>query len=379
VTDLREVFEMATRNIEPNLHEWNEQERRQRRVARNRRIGAISLSAALAVVVGLFVLRGLDATDQGKETNKVAGRPATLPSEPGVYLFDLETKQATRVPGIGPAMIQTSYRAFSGIVSPDGSMVAYQGTDPEGKQVIYVANIDGTDIRALEKTATTAPDELGGLWFSPNGSQIAYQVRPYGSVGSEYGEYVGDLFLVDVATGETTRLTHLKPVSSDLWYMGPTFSPDGQSVFFTLPNRTYRNYHNRSWNLWSVPASGGEPRLVLRDAIGARFSPDGRTVVYFKHFKPSPEDPLVGDMWLADADGTDARRLEARGGVFSARWSPDGTRICYIAEGRAGHVHVYLVDLTTGEISKVLKDADDSLPADWPEWVDDRTWIIGVE
>jgi Tol biopolymer transport system component len=101
--------------------------------------------------------------------------------------------------------------------------------------------------------------------------------------------------------------------------------------------------------------------------------------VYFKHFKPSPKNPLVGDMWLADADGTDARRLAARGGVFGARWSPDGTKISYIAEGRAGHVDVYLVDLTTGEISKVLKDADDSLPADWPEWVDDRTWIIGVE
>jgi Tol biopolymer transport system component len=367
VPELREVFEMTTRNIEPDLHDWDEQERRQRRVVRNRKIGAISLSVVLAVVAALFVLDASDLTDQGKETNKVAGQPATLPSEPGVYLFDLETKQATRVPGI----------ASSDAVSPDGTMVAYhRGPTPEGNHVIYVANIDGTDIRALENTATTAPDELGAMEFSPDGSQIAYQVRPYGSVGgqvpiSEYGESVGDLFLVDVATGETTRLTHLKPVSSDLWYMGATFSPDGQTVFFTLPNRTYRNYHNRSWNLWSVPASGGEPRLVLRDAIGARFSPDGRTVVYFTHFKPSPENPLVGDMWLADADGTDARRLAARGGPFSARWSPDGTKISYIDLERG---IAYVVDVATGEISSVLKDVDDI-----PEWVDDRTWIMGVE
>jgi Tol biopolymer transport system component len=191
--------------------------------------------------------------------------------------------------------------ASSDAVSPDGTLVAYQGTDQEGRDVIYVANIDGTNIRALEKTATTAADELDVGEFSPDGSQIVYQARPYGNLGSNQ---VGDLFLVDMATGETTELTHLKPVSSDLWFMDASFSPDGQTVFFTRPTS------NRPWGLWSAPASGGKPRLVLRDAIGGHLSPDGRTIVYF-NTKPSPDDPLFGGMWLADADGTDARRLAA--------------------------------------------------------------------
>jgi len=356
VPELREVFEMTTRKIEPDLHEWEEQERRQRRVTRNRKIGAIALSAALAVVAALFVLNGLDATDQGKETNKVAGQPATLPSERGVYLFDLETKQATRVPGIVPP----GYESPGIPVSPDGTMVAYVGTDPEGREVIYVANVDGTNIRTL--VAATAQDSFGAVQFSPDGSQLVYQVRPYGSVGSND---VGDLFLVDVATGETTQLTHLKPVSEGLWDMGPTFSPDGQTVFFTKPSSSAIN---RSWSLWSVPASGGKPRLVLRDAIGGRLSPDGRTIVYFK-YKPSPGDLFFGDMWLAHADGTDARRLAARGSVFSARWAPDGTKIAY-RQGRGA----YVFDVTTGEFSRVLKVTDK-----FPEWVDDHTWIIGVD
>jgi Tol biopolymer transport system component len=352
VPELKEVFEMATRKIEPDLHEWEEQERRQRRVTRNRRIGAIALSVVLAVGVALFVLNASDMTDRGRKPNQ-AGQPATLPSETGAYLFDLETRKATRVPGI----------ASSDAVSPDGTMIAYEGTGAEERQVIYVANIDGTNVRALEETATTSPDSPLDLEFSPDGSQIAYQVKPY---GEESGR-VGDLFLVDVATGETTRLTRLEPAYSDLWVTGPTFSPDGQTVFFTRPTG------NQSWGLWSVPASGGRPTLVLRDAIGGRLSPDGRTIMYFE-YNPSPENPFLGDMWLADADGTDARRLAARGGVFGARWSPDGTKISYTAEGRAGHVDVYVLDVTTGEISKVLKDADD-----WPEWVDDRTWIIDTD
>jgi Tol biopolymer transport system component len=360
VPELREVFEMATRKIEPDLHEWEEQERRQRRVTRNRKIAAIALSAALAVVAALFVLNALDLTDQDRE-NEVAGQPATLPSETGAYLFVLETQKAMRVPGIASSEVVGAQA-----VSPDGTMVAYQGTDPQGRDVIYVANVDGTNIRTL--VAATAQDSFGAVQFSPDGSQIAYQVRPYGGTG----EYVGDLFLVDIATGESTRLTHLKRVSSGLWWMGPTFSRDGQTIFFTRANG------NTSWDLVSVPISGGRPTPVLRDAVGGRLSPDGRTIVYFRS-KPSPDNPFLGDMWLADPDGTDARRLAVRADVFSAQWSPDGTKISYTKEqGPEGAypspLDVYVVDVTTGEIAKVLKDADA-----WPEWVDDHTWIIGVE
>lgn len=351
--ELKEVFEMVRNQTEPIRGAWEEQERRQRRVARNRKIGAISLSAALAVVAAWFVLSGSDLTDQGKETNWATGPLASLPSEPGVYLFDLEIGEATHVSGIVPPGHESPGIA----VSPDGTTVAYRGTDPEGNRVIYVANVDGTNIRPLDKTAATAPDTVGPQ-FSPDGSHIAYQ-------GKGYGQWTGDIFLVDVATGETTRLTHLKPVAASLWYMGPTFSPDGQTVFFT---RSTSNF-STSWDLWSVPVSGGKPRLVLPDAIGGRLSPDGRTIVYFK-YKPSPENPFFGDMWVAEADGTDARRL-ARGDVFSARWSPDGTRIAYTDQGRGG---AYVVDVTTGEISRVLKDTDK-----FPEWLDDHTWIIGVD
>jgi len=346
--ELREVFEMVRNKTEPVPDAWEEQQKRQRRVARNRRIGAISLSAALAIVAALFVLSGLDGTDQGKETNKVAGQPATLP-ESGVYLFDLETEQATRLAGI--------VSGWPGIaVSPDGAMVAYQGTDPEGEQVVYVADIDGTNIRALEATAATGTAIGAQFSFSPDGSQVVYQSRVDGYT-------VGDLFLVDVATGETTRLTDLEPVSSGFWDMAPTFSPDGETVLFNRPNS---NKINRSWDLWSVPATGGRPKLVLRDAALGRFSPDGRTIAYFK---PTPEDPFNGDMWLADTDGTDARRL-ASGDLLAPRWSPDGTKIAYVDRGRGG---TYVVDVSTGATSRVLNHAY------WPEWVDGHTWIVAPD
>ena len=340
--ELREVFEMVRNQTEPIRGAWKEQERRQRRVTRNRKIGAISLSAALVVVAALFVLNESVLTDRGTETNKVAGQSASLPSERAVYLFDLETKHATRVTGIVP-----EYPGLA--VSPDGSMVAYAAGGE-----IHVANIDGTNSRTLEKTPS--PSRAYAPQWSPDGSQIVYQEKGTAN-------WVGDLFLVDVATGKTTRLTHLEPVASGLWDMAPAFSPDGQMVLFTRPSS---NYVNQSWALWSVPATGGRPKLVLRDAALGRLSPDGGTIAYFK---PSPEDPLDGDIWLADADGTDARRL-ARGELLAPRWSPDGTKIAYVDRGRGG---TYVVDVTTGGTSRVLDGAY------WPEWIDEQTWIVAPD
>jgi Tol biopolymer transport system component len=353
VPEIREVYDMVTkqRSLTPGALE--RQRKRQRRSLRNRKLGTIAVSAALVVVAVLVVvLNGTDATDRGTLTNEPAGQTVP-PSEPGAYLVDLQTGRTTQVPGIEAG----GFASWDIAVSPDGMMVAYPGSDPEGRRVINVANVDGTNVRALEQTAHSGLGPVGPQ-FSPDGSRIVYQA----------GGPVGDIFVVDVATGETTQVTHLEPVYSDLWYMGPNFSPDGETVFFTLPIGDLLT--RQRWDLWSVPASGGTPRLVIRGAIGGRISPDGGTIVYFKHEPTSPN--FLGDMWLADADGTDARRLGAvRGDVFSARWSPDGTRIAFTNEVR---MSAYIVDVATGEVSRVVDDVIDRFPA----WVDEHTWIIRV-
>ena len=56
--DLREVFEMTVKQMgEPDVDSWREQERRQRKANRNKRIGAIVVAAVL-VAVGVAVVLG---------------------------------------------------------------------------------------------------------------------------------------------------------------------------------------------------------------------------------------------------------------------------------------------------------------------------------
>jgi Tol biopolymer transport system component len=350
--EIRGVDDMVTKKPPRTPDALDRPRQRQRRIPRDRKIGTIALSAALVAGAALFALNA-DLTSR-RNGNEPASPPTVLPSKAGVYRFDLRTGQATRVAGIkspGPDAPDIT-------VSTDGSTIAYEGTEPDGAKAIYVANLDGTNVRALEATAATGCEPIAPQ-LSPDGSQIAYQAK-------DCGTSVGDVFLVDVATGKTRRLTDLGGLISQFWYMGPTFSPDGRTVFFTRPSS---NTVDQSWSLWSVSASGGKPTLVLPNAIGGRISPDGQKIVYFT-FAPSIENAFLGNMWLANANGTDAQRI-ASGDVFSARWSPDATKIAYTETGGGG---AYVVDVATGKISKVIGDANE-----FPAWLDDHTWIIGVD
>jgi hypothetical protein len=50
---------VTTRQIEPDLDAWREQEHRQRRVARNRKVGAIAVVAVIAIVAGMLIARSV--------------------------------------------------------------------------------------------------------------------------------------------------------------------------------------------------------------------------------------------------------------------------------------------------------------------------------
>ncbi|HKV27052.1 MAG TPA: hypothetical protein VJN90_02105, partial [Candidatus Acidoferrales bacterium] len=94
----------------------------------------------------------------------------------------------------------------------------------------------------------------------------------------------------------------------------PSVSPDGKEIAFVSGG-----------NVWTVPATGGEARL------------------------------LVSDM------ATDSRPL----------YSPDGTRLAYVSE-RSGSGNVYILTFATGEVKRLTYD-DDLNGVD--EWSRDGRWI----
>jgi hypothetical protein len=65
MTELREMFEMTTKQIDPDLNAWEDQEHRQRKRSARRKAGALALAATLAIVtiaIAVQVVRNTGGT-----------------------------------------------------------------------------------------------------------------------------------------------------------------------------------------------------------------------------------------------------------------------------------------------------------------------------
>lgn len=340
MAELREVYEMTTKQMEPDQDSWRQQEERHHRDVRRRKFGALAVAAAVGVVATIGIVWSLDGED---------GADGTTPATVGTDTTDLgSASYQVDLPSGPMTVVQAPYARGVGDVSPDGTRIANAG------HKVVVTDLEGDNVRAFDSTRVDAPQGAEAPRWSPDGRTIVYQV-------DGPNEKIGNLFALDVSSEKVTQLTDLEQISSGLWYMAPSYSPDGRSILFTSPSTGKDG--RQVWHLWSIPSSGGEPTIVLRDAGFGEYSPDGSTIVFTTVSEDSEHE---GGVWIANADGSDRQQLVAGQTVFP-RWSPDGTRIAY---GHDGENRTYVLDVATGETTSVAGVST------WPEWVDDDTLMI---
>ncbi len=88
-----------------------------------------------------------------------------------------------------------------------------------------------------------------------------------------------------------------------------------------------------------LPAQSNQPPAVrvgdyldLESVGDPQISPDGKTIVYTRSHVDRVNDHWASEIWVMDADGARNRFLTKGGGPV---WSPDGTRIAYLAAGES--------------------------------------------
>jgi Tol biopolymer transport system component len=276
-------------------------------------------------------------TDQGGwdgDATPVPAVPADGPTGSKPLLLDLETGETT-------PLARSLARGRNFATSLDGRRLAFVAPGEEGRPQVFVARIDGTQVRQVTH------EQRGAAWpaWSSDGRMIAYED---GSTGRRRS-----LFVLDLATGES------KQVADNSHGGGLQFTPGGSKLVYTggefqLPE------------LRVVPVAGGEStRVVDLDSANGSFSPDGSRVTFFG----------IGYLCdycrlLANSDGTDARVVN--GCLFSSpagTWSPDGRRIVCQSGNPNNSNKVVVVDMTTGRPSRVAKGGS-------AVWVDNHTLLV---
>jgi dipeptidyl aminopeptidase/acylaminoacyl peptidase len=111
--------------------------------------------------------------------------------------------------------------------------------------------------------------------------------------------------------------------------------------------------------------------LDLEGASDPRISPDGKAIVYTRSHVDKINDRWDGDIWVMNSDGTRNRFLAKGGGAV---WSPDGTRIAYVAPSenpKGAQIFVRWMDAegATSQITR-LTEAPRNVT-----WSPDGKWI----
>ena len=306
------------------------------------------------------------------------------------------------------AEISSPFAALGSIAwSPDGRAVAAPDRDtPGGPSAIFLFSIEDGVRRRLTSPAGQGADDYAPA-FSPDGGTLAF-VRA-GANGAR-----GDLMVVPLSAGPPAAAEPRVLMSHPYLIFGVTWTADGREVI-AVPGIGVR-----SGGLVRVAADGSAPpepiafpgdenaspaisrqgerlaytrgtiedrnvwRLDLSEVSGrpappepfiastrtddsAQFSPDGSRIAFYSYRTGTSE------IWVSDADGTNAVQLTTLGGVAcgTPRWSPDGAAIAFDASPD-GHWDILVIAAGGGAPRRLTRaPSSDAVPS----WSHDGAWI----
>ena len=295
------------------------------------------LAAALALVVVLGACGGA-----GGESQPPSGEIVFTVSRAGwneVWVMDASGEGRRRLTPRPPPGTDAAGNTDPSW-SPDGARIAYVSTgtarrEEASDQELYVMRADGSGKRRL--TRNRIP-EWNPTW-APDARRIA--VARALDWGTE--RVRGVIATVGLGGGESELLSDA--ARADPTIIGDVaWSPDGTRVTFVRTTVGERGFRSA---IYVVGSDGSGERKLADDAMQPAWSPDGDRIAFtstrdrngqtcFHECSPS------GEIYVAEADGSDAQRLtETAADDGAPAWSPDGDWIVFTSDRSNPRAHEY--------------------------------------
>ena len=144
-------------------------------------------------------------------------------------------------------------------------------TQPE-RQILHLCKPDGTPIRplVLDEKLKERFDSQGKPEISADGKWIAFDAW---TSDPKRTRQESKIVIVDFDGQKTTNI-----IDGSL----PSFSPDGKRLVFSRPRRYTNTDGAEGTSIWIMDIDGGNRMMVAhRGAWGGRWSPDGKSIVFF--------------------------------------------------------------------------------------------------
>ena len=241
------------------------------------------------------------------------------------------------------------------------------------------------------KLVSTGTGRTTCSYFYPDGKHILYgsthlknrecpPVPDRSKYGNKYiwAVYEGfDIFKADTNGHIIKQITHTKGYDAEA-----TISPRGDRILFT-------SIRNGDLDLYTMDLNGKHVKQITNTLGydgGAWFSPDGTKIIWrasrpqtpeeIKEYKDLLKENLVApthmEVWIANADGTNARQITF---LEQANWAPnftpDGKQVIFCSNHeykRGFPFNMYLCDLDGKHIEKISHDKSfDAFPMFSPD------------
>jgi basic membrane protein A len=274
--------------------------------------------------------------------------PADVDPGADLLLLDVDT-------GSTRPLSERPIRIDDFTVSPDGTRLA-GGPCCVLDDRITVSELDGSNADTL--APSPGRSQYGAAW-SPDGERLVVQERL--SIGIDTGRLV----VTDLRSGTMTTIADHESTEAAWWWLAPTFTPDGDRVLY---HRARDATENSPFDIWSVPVTGGDPELIIRDAAFPVPLADGSIAVVSGLRGLFAQQ--TSTLSIVGGRGEITELVTAESWMWQPRLSPDGTRLAFV-EGdptrEGGRIRV--VDIETGEHRIVGR-------GDTLDWVDDDTLVV---